>query len=268
MARRNTFIIPLTFSYDADAAAYFTATGITNTVEKDAINTFVLSLKSYSLWTTFHHLHLLCVGAGATQRKFNLKNPVDSDAAFRLSFLGGWTHSTGVGANSQPNGTTGYADSFLTPSTTFSLNSTGFTIDSFTENASTATIMYDFGALGTSGIDRCEGILGYLNTLYALLNTQGVSSIANTVSKALFTLSRTTSTLTTIYRNGSSIGSHADVSAVLPDRTVYLGARNIGSPQFLSSRKYRMYSSHTGWTGTQASNFNTAYTTLITALGV
>ena len=267
MARRNTFIIPLTFSYDADAAAYFTATGITNTVEKDAINTFVLSLKSYSLWTTFHHLHLLCVGAGATQRKINLVNPVDSDAAFRLSFLGGWTHSTGVGANSQPNGTTGYADSFLLPSTTLSLNSTGFTIDCFTENASTATFMYDCGAY--SAFERCEIALGYLNTVYALINTNGVAAIANTISKALYTLSRTASSLTTIYRNGSSIGTNGNVSSVLiSDGTVYFGAWNGGVAQYFSNRKYRVYAAHAGWTGTQAANFNTAYITLITALGV
>lgn len=43
----------------------------------------------------------------ANQFKFNLVNPVDSDAAFRLVFNGGWTHSS-TGAT--PNGTNGYAD--------------------------------------------------------------------------------------------------------------------------------------------------------------
>jgi len=43
----------------------------------------------------------------ASQFKYNLVNPVDSDAAFRLVFNGGWTHSS-TGAT--PNGTNGWAD--------------------------------------------------------------------------------------------------------------------------------------------------------------
>ena len=47
------------------------------------------------------------VGGTATSHKFNLKDPRDLDAAFRLQFNGGWTHnSNGV----TPNGTNGYAD--------------------------------------------------------------------------------------------------------------------------------------------------------------
>ena len=53
----------------------------------------------------------------SSQFKYNLVNPVDSDAAFRLVFNGGWTHSS-TGAT--PNGTNGYADTKFNPNTQLS----------------------------------------------------------------------------------------------------------------------------------------------------
>lgn len=50
----------------------------------------------------------------ASQFKYNLVNPVDSDAAFRLVFNGGWTHSSN---GATPNGTNGYADTNFNPVT-------------------------------------------------------------------------------------------------------------------------------------------------------
>jgi hypothetical protein len=58
----------------------------------------------------------------ASQFKYNLVNPVDSDAAFRLVFNGGWTHSSN---GATPNGTNGYADTKLVPSSVFLNNNNG-----------------------------------------------------------------------------------------------------------------------------------------------
>jgi hypothetical protein len=60
-------------AYDSDAAAFFTSTGITNTTQKDAVNTLVLELKAESLWTKFIAIYPL-VGGSATTHKYNLKN--------------------------------------------------------------------------------------------------------------------------------------------------------------------------------------------------
>ena len=49
----------------------------------------------------------------SNQFKYNLVNPLDTDAAFRLTFAGGWTHAS-TGAT--PNGVNAYANTFLTPS--------------------------------------------------------------------------------------------------------------------------------------------------------
>jgi hypothetical protein len=100
--------------YDADAQAFITATGISGT-NASAINTLVLDLKSASIWTKMKAIYPM-VGGTATTHKFNLKDPRDLDAAYRLVFNGGWTHSTN---GALPNGTNGYASTFLIPNTVF-----------------------------------------------------------------------------------------------------------------------------------------------------
>jgi len=97
---------------DADAQAFITAAGITNLTQASAINTLVNDLKTYGLWTKMKALYPM-VGGTASSHKFNLKDPRDLDAAYRLVFNGGWTHTSN---GALPNGTTGYADTFFNPS--------------------------------------------------------------------------------------------------------------------------------------------------------
>jgi hypothetical protein len=104
-----------TSAYDADALAFMTAAGITDTTQKDAINTLVLDLKAASIWALLDVFYPF-VGGTATTHKYNLMNPLDTDAAFRAIFNGGITHSsTGM----LPNGTTGYVDTNYNPYTIY-----------------------------------------------------------------------------------------------------------------------------------------------------
>jgi hypothetical protein len=105
---------------DADAQAFLTAAAITDPTITSAIDTLVVQLKADNIWTKMKALYPF-VGGTATTHKYNLKDPRDLDAAFRLTFSGGWTHSS-TGAT--PNGTNAYADTKLIPNTTLSLNST------------------------------------------------------------------------------------------------------------------------------------------------
>jgi len=98
--------------YDTDAAAFITAANITDNTQKSAINTLVNDMKGYGIWTKMKAIYPF-VGGTATTHKWNLKDPRDLDAAFRLVFNGGWTHSS-TGAD--PNGTNAYADTYLAPS--------------------------------------------------------------------------------------------------------------------------------------------------------
>ena len=94
--------------FDPDAQAFITAAAITDSTQQNAINTLVIALKGYSIWTKMKAIYPI-VGGVASSHKYNLKDPRDLDAAFRLTFTVGWTHSA--------NGMTpsvAYANTFLT----------------------------------------------------------------------------------------------------------------------------------------------------------
>ena len=72
---------------DPDAQAFITAAAITDPTQQAAINTLVVDLKGYSIWTKMKALYPF-VGGTASAHKFNLKDPRDLDSAFRLVFSG------------------------------------------------------------------------------------------------------------------------------------------------------------------------------------
>jgi hypothetical protein len=146
--------------HPSPAEAFLTATGITDTTIVDAINTLVYDLQIYQLWGKMKALYPF-VGGTAETHKFNLINPLDTNAAFRLAFNGGWTHDlSGV----TPNGTTGYANTFLRPYQVLNQNSTHLSIFSSTE-------------IEESGIDMgCReggGVLGRFHATLLQFNNDG-----------------------------------------------------------------------------------------------
>jgi len=135
------------FSYDADAQLFFnaeSAAGVTlTTTEKDAVNQWVVDSKAAGIWTKFKAIYPM-VGGTATSHKFNLKNPLDTNAAFRLSFIGGGTHSSN---GYQPNGINAYANTFCTTAN-MALNSAHHSFYSRTDQA--AANRYEMGVYQTT----------------------------------------------------------------------------------------------------------------------
>ena len=80
-------------AFDPDAQAFLTATGITDPTISSAINTLVLDLKGYGIWSKMIAIYPY-VGGTATTHKYNLKDPRDLDAAYRMTFAGTVTHSS------------------------------------------------------------------------------------------------------------------------------------------------------------------------------
>jgi hypothetical protein len=107
-------------SYDPDAQAFFTASGLTGATNLTAINNLVVALKGYGIWTKMKAIYPF-IGGTSALHKWNLKDPQDTNAAFRLVFNGGWTHSS---TGALPNGTNGWANTFLSPSTSLTNNNT------------------------------------------------------------------------------------------------------------------------------------------------
>jgi hypothetical protein len=90
--------------YDADAVTYFNAIsgagGSLTTGQKDAVNAFILGEKADGLFPSYYDgMYITCLGSAAAI-KFNVVDPVDADASYRLTFNNGATYaSTGVSAN-------------------------------------------------------------------------------------------------------------------------------------------------------------------------
>ena len=76
-----------TISYDVNAKIFIDSSGITDTAQKTAVNNFCIQLKDSSLWTKFIAIYPM-VGGSANTTKWNLKDPRDLDAAYRLTFYG------------------------------------------------------------------------------------------------------------------------------------------------------------------------------------
>lgn len=88
------------------AGNFITAAGITDPTQIAAIRAYVAGMVSSGLWYMFRSIYPF-VGGTSTAHKFNLKDPRDLDAAFRLTFAGTPTHdANGVTWNASAWGDT------------------------------------------------------------------------------------------------------------------------------------------------------------------
>lgn len=251
--------------FDPDALAFISAATITDIQERYAINNLVTGLKLNGLWTKMQAIYPF-VGPSSTTHKWNLKDPRDLNAAFRLSFLGGWTHTS---SGALPNGTNGYANTFFTPSTSSNVNSTHLSIYLNTNNSSIVTPDPDPAEIGSfNGISQAF-LIAQGNA--ATLNTRNLGSTisgAQTNRLGFGLSSRTSATVTTIYKNGTSVGS-GNSGGSLPTFEVWIGNLNIsGGPygQGWTNNRFGFASIGTSLDATEAANFYTVVQAYQTAL--
>jgi len=202
---------------DPDAQAFINAAVIVDQVQANAINTLVIDLKANGLWAKLKAIYPF-VGGTATTNKFNLKDPRDLDAAFRLSFVGGWVHSDN---GSTPNGTNAYANTFYNCSTESTVSNACFGAYSRT-NSITGTQVY--GAFTNTNTVRMFHNFSSPN-IQIVANPGGIGYTPN-VSTGFFLSRRESSTLNQSYRNGVSGGISTVSTTNLPTFNFYFGATN------------------------------------------
>jgi len=258
MSKRNNFFGSKS-GLTARTIAFLAATGISDTTITSALNTMDLALIANGLDVKMKAIYPF-VGGTATTHKFNFMNPADTDAAFRLTFAGGGTHS----ANGWQTGINAYANTHLAPDPVLSLNSTAL---SFYSRTNVGGSQYDMGS-STAVFDRCEIASRWSdNNLYIEINQTAIGSTPNLNSSGLISVSRTASNLTTAYRNGASIGSSANVSVIRPAFKIALGAWNFNNSILnFSTKEYCMFSISDGLTSTDESNFYTLIQAFQTSL--
>ena len=208
---------------DADAQAFLTAASITDTTITSAINSLVVGFKTNGIWGKMQAIYPF-VGGSATTHKFNLKNPADTDAAFRLVFNGGWTHtSNGITGNA----VNAFANTFLNASVTIS-NKGSIGIYSRTNIGEMAYDMTNIvGGTEQSVISRWSTNLFYVNS-----GSATYPNTANTDSRGLFSMSY-----------NSRVVGYKNTSSVITEMKASSGANNtfkIGGTGFsnYSSKNY------------------------------
>ena len=73
--------------YDTDAQAFITTAQISDLTQQVALNNFVILLKQDSLWAKFSAIYPM-LGGTSFSTKWNLKDPRDLDAAYRITWIG------------------------------------------------------------------------------------------------------------------------------------------------------------------------------------
>ena len=250
--------------YDADANAFFNAnTGLSTTI-KDATNTLVLGLKSNSLWSKLYFFHPI-LGSSSTAQKWNLKNPLDTDAAFRLVFSGTITHGTNTITG---NGTNGYANTYFNDNTA-GVSTGSFTFGRYSTTNSISTAV-DMGAVKSSPVTYNQLRPRYSSTedFFNAYDDSNFYGNYLTSSAGLIAVTRTSSTEQKAYQNGSLVATRSAFSATaLTNYNMFLMCRNAdGSAANFSNRTYTMFFAASGFDATDHTNFNNLITTFNAAI--
>ena len=260
---RSATVVGAPAGQDADALAFITAASITNSTQQSAINTLVTQLKTYGIWTKLKAVYPF-VGGSASSHKFNLKDPRDLDAAYRLVFNGGGTHSS---TGYKGNGSNGYANTFLSPSSTLTANNIHF---SYYNRTNVSEARYDIGAALTLPTRNISAALSWYessaNRFFFAINSNE-KDIINSDPRKFFIANKTTSGSLSGFINTTKT-TYAVTDSTLPTIPMFINARNLnGANDLVSSKECAFASIGDGLTDTEAANFYTAVQTFQTTLG-
>ena len=251
------------YIYDLDAQTFITNATISNSTQQQGINNLVIGLKSDSLWTKMLAVYPF-VGGTATTCKYNLKNPLDTNGAFRLNFVGGWTFSSnGV----TPNGTTAYADTFLIPLTHFTSGNSSVSAYSRINNIEAGILLGTRASAFNTNLDL--SLRNSSNTTVFHNTSSGAITVSpNPPSSAInFISSRINSANNITAQNGatnSQVGSEIAFSTF----PIYISAKNnIGVAAAFSTRNLAFAHIGTGLTQAECTLFYNRIQTFQTTLG-
>jgi len=260
-AKNSFFTKQAAAGYDADAQAFFTAAAITNATQKTAVNNLVVALKGYGIWAKMAAIYPL-VGGTASTCKYNLKDPRDLDAAYRLTFTGGNNlviSATGIQSLTTAPGV--FANTKFNPTTV------GFTKDnialSWYSRTNNANGSYDMGGdmIGSKLALIVYGVGAYL-IAYGVFG----AGVANSLG---FYAGSSTNIQQAVYKNGTKIAFVGAVGSSTIDTNVpiYLLANPRQYPTETSTREFAYASIGTGLTDAEQANHYTAVQAYQTTLG-
>ena len=216
---------PSVGGYGALTTAWITATGESDLTILGALNTLETDLTTYGLTSKIKALYPM-VGGTAAKHKFNFMDSRDLNAAYRITFYGGGTHSS---TGYLPNGTNAYGDTNFNQTTNFTSTSNA-SIGCYlrTNNASLGA---DMGA-GDSGNSK-QGMLIYSSfagTYYgcAMGDTFIATAPVNLDSRGLYVVSRNAGVQSLHKRGNTTINvSETEAVGTLVNETIWVGGGTV-----------------------------------------
>jgi hypothetical protein len=263
-----TFTKPLTSLTDTSALIPVADNSLVSVIGQNAF-IWGTQIETGSILTTYQPMLGSVQAYIASQFKYNLVNPVDSDAAFRLVFNGGWTHSS-TGAT--PNGTNGFADTKLVPNTQLSAHSIHLSYYSRTQNITQQDSQIGSSNTGYSNqytIDLYYA--GGVNAKVFVAGSYPGNSISNPNTDTLgyMIATRTANNVAKMFMDGSQIGSTLTTTYTggFSTSSIYIGAQNNGGTAIEFGSKQSAFASiGDGLTDTDAANLYTRVQAYQTAL--
>jgi len=252
-------------NFDVNAQEYILAAGITDTTEQDAVNQLTVDLKANNLWDKFKAIYPVLGGTSTTQ-KYNLVDPRDTDAAFRLTWNGPITHSSTGAVGTVNAGDNTFANTHLAPASHLGLDSTHVSYYSRTSNFSVECA--EAGVYDTNKtIYVVPQFNGVTSCIRAVNNTPGIFQ-TSVGSDGLIMATRTSSGSAQLIRNGVVEYNDSYTSSALSTNDVYLMAiNNTVGDNFNSDREMAFASIGEGMTATEAATFYDIVQAFQTTLG-
>jgi hypothetical protein len=262
-ATSNTIVQILT----ARTSAFLTASAISDATIRGGLNTFDIGMIANSLDTKMKAIYPF-VGGTASTHRWNFMNAADTNAAFRLAFSGGWTHSS---TGALPNGTNAFANTFLNPTTSLT-TSLGLSYYSRT-NANTGLDQVDIGAI--TGLNFFYltiqyNVTGLVNRFFGRCTSSSFAiNTANADARGYYYLGKTGNgaNLFKSFKNGI-IQDTQTGAGVNPNNTVYIGAANdSGSALYYTNRECAFATIGDGLSDAEATTFYNLVQAFQTTLG-
>lgn len=176
--------------------------------------------------TTYQPIATTPANRFVSQFKYNLKDPRDLDAAFRLAFNGTWAYSK---QGATPNGVNAYANTYLNPVSN-GLTSANSHLSYYARTAATTSDpaeIANFTNNNEAFVLQSKSNVGTNRFFYTLGST--ASRVVATAPTGFMSGSAVANTRRDLYLNGISVANNTTTdNASLGNYNLYLAAGNIG----------------------------------------
>lgn len=242
-------------SYGTLTTAWIAATGETDLTILGALNTLETDLTTYGLTSKMKALYPF-VGGTAAKHKYNFMNT----AAYELSFVGGWTHSS---TGSKPNGTNAYANTGILASSfgsNYMLN--------YYSRTNSAGLTSDLGAYNETNINiTVESLTSLAGSLYMDIPTSNDRIIvSNSDSRGNYIFFNNSSNGRRAFRNSTSLINTTYLATAMTNKNlIFSDWGYLASPRY-SDRELAFGGFGSNFTATDAANYYTAIQAFQTTL--